>query len=401
MFVPTSSASSATRRRRVLGVLFAALALLLTACADFPDQSAPTDWQPQRSLPPESGPEPQLPGQNSAAPGQQAQPSPPASIPPPQGCEDFDPAVIATCLNEVAAVAALPGSESEPSGFAAERVSGKVLRVRKDADPKQVAKLDVDAAGDGGLTGIALSPTYTEDQIVYAYITTGSDNRVVRFTPGDVPKPVITGIPKGATHNRGALAIDHSGALLVATGDADKPLQAGNPGSMAGKVLRVNGDGSPAPGNPNPGSAVIASGLRSPGGLCNSADGTRSWVTDQGGGEDRLYRLTGGVLGPPAWTWRDSPGVAGCASFSDSVLVAASKEGNIQSLSLNPDGSFSGRPQVTMGGTKGYGRISGVDIIGDAGAMAGTVNRAGGKPVSSDDRVVVIVPQSGAGGGKD
>lgn len=382
--------------------LAAALTLLAAGCADFPDQSAPKDWTAQPSLAPESGPVPLLPDEaNGGTRGAPTAP-PPSSIPPPKGCRDFDPSVIATCLDEVVAVAALPGSESEPAGFAAERRSGKVFRVRKDADPVQVARLSVDTTGDGGLTGLALSPSYDEDQLVYAYITTKTDNRVVRFTVGDSPKPVLTGIPRGAIGNRGALAIDHSGALLVATGDAGRPDAATDAGSLAGKVLRIDTGGKPADGNPNAGSATIASGLHSPGGACNSADGKTTWVTDRAPDADKLYRIgDGGELGTPAWTWSNRIGVAGCAAFSDSVLVAGATAGNVQSLTLNSDGSFSGEPKVTMQGDNGYGRINGVDIIGNVGALIGTVNKAGGQPVSSDDRVVVIVPQGGAGGGKD
>ncbi|MGH3620651.1 MAG: PQQ-dependent sugar dehydrogenase, partial [Sciscionella sp.] len=91
--------------------LAATLTLLVTGCADFPDQSAPKDWTAQPSLTPESGPAPQLPGEaNGSAPGAPTTPPQPSSIPPPKGCRDFDPSVIATCLDEVAAVAALPGS---------------------------------------------------------------------------------------------------------------------------------------------------------------------------------------------------------------------------------------------------------------------------------------------------
>ena len=39
----------------------------------------------------------------------------------------------------------------------------------------------VDTAGDGGLLGLALSPTYAEDGLVYAYLSTATDNRVVRL----------------------------------------------------------------------------------------------------------------------------------------------------------------------------------------------------------------------------
>ncbi|MFC5112312.1 hypothetical protein [Kibdelosporangium philippinense] len=43
--------------------------------------------------------------------------------------------------------------------------------------------IPVDGTTDGGLTWVALSPTYTEDQLIYAYITTPTDNRVVRSSP--------------------------------------------------------------------------------------------------------------------------------------------------------------------------------------------------------------------------
>ena len=98
-----------------------------------------------------------------------------------------------------------------------------------------------------------MSPTYGEDQLVFAYVTTATDNRVLMIAPGDAPRPIVTGIPRGSTNNRGALALDNQGALLVATGNAGDPA-AGNPTSLAGKVLRIDVDGQPAAGNPHPGS---------------------------------------------------------------------------------------------------------------------------------------------------
>ncbi|MGH3628263.1 MAG: PQQ-dependent sugar dehydrogenase, partial [Sciscionella sp.] len=234
------------------------------------------------------------------------------------------------------------------------------------------------------------------------YITTSTDNRVVRFASGEPPTPVLTGIPRGATDNRGVMALDHHGALLVATGDAGNPAAAKDPHSLAGKVLRIDDSGKPAPGDPTPGSAVIASGLMAPGGICSSSDGKQRWVTDRTAEKDVLYRVSKGQpLGTPAWTWQDRPGVAGCAVFPHSVMVATAIAGNVQSLPLNADGTFSGKPQIGLNGKQGYGRLSGLDLASDRYAIAGTVNKDGGKPISSDDRVVVILPQSSAGGGKD
>jgi hypothetical protein len=82
-------------------------------------------------------------------------------------------------------------------------------------------------------------------------------------------------------------------------------------------------------------------------------------------------------------------------------MIATSTAGNVQSLSLNADGSFGGSPQVSLNGATGYGRLGGLDLIGNSAAMAGTVNKDGGAPVSSDDRVVLIFGASGPGGGQD
>jgi hypothetical protein len=307
-------------------------------------------------------------------------------------------------------VAGLPGDGSTPSALAGERKSGRVLLATGGKDATDFAKLDVQAAGDGGLTGLALSPSYVEDQLVFAYITTATDNRVVRFAKGQPPKPVLTGIPKGATGNRGTIAADNRGALLVATGDAGNPGAAADPTSLAGKVLRIDTSGKAAAGNPN-GALAVTAGLHAPGGLCASADGGRVWVTDRLADKDALYRVQAGQpLTTPAWTWPDKPGVAGCADFIDAnglLSIGASLAGNLQNLPVTPEGAVSGKPTVGLDGKSGkppltYGRLAGMSMINPQLAVAGTVNKDGGAPVSSDDRVVLITPAtSGGGNSKD
>jgi glucose/arabinose dehydrogenase len=381
-----------------------ALGLLVAGCASFPDQtgSGTQDWQPRPKLTEEAGPTPNLPGGSASdgggtVPGPNAQPQGPP--PPPRGCTDFDPAVIGTCVSPLYAVAALPGGQS---GLVAERGTGRVLTVRRGVDPKPVATIQVDASAGGGLTGLALSPTYDQDQLVFAYVTTATDNRVVRFAVGDVPKPVLTGIPKGPNDNRGALAVDPNGALLVATGDAGNPAAANDPNSLAGKVLRIDGLGHPAAGNPNPSSPVVVGGLHEPSGMCTAKDGDSSWVTDQTGSADQLYRLTVGApqLGTPAWTWPDKPGVAGCAAFPDEVVVATVHKPGLQLLTLAKTGGFSGKPTDILADGYNYGLVGGVDAIGSSSMLIGTVNKDGGKPVSSDDRAVII-PKPNGGAPKD
>jgi glucose/arabinose dehydrogenase len=374
--------------------------LVTGGCATVAEQ--PENWRPQEQIQPQAAPEPQGPGgANGGGGGGAGRPPQPSEIPPPDGCTDFHPAVIATCLNQLTAVAALPGDGRDPTALVGERTTGRILRVKKELKPKVVAVIPVDAATDGGLTGLALSPTYAEDQLIFAYITTPTDNRLVRIAPGDTPKPVLTGIPRGATGNRGALAVDHRGALLLATGDAGNPALVKDPKSLAGKVLRLDANGKPAPDNPNPNSAVVADGLRSPGGVCASLDGARMWVTDRGTDRDLLYNLElGKPLGAPAWSWPNRPGIAGCAATPDAVWVATSTAGNLQNLPLADDGSFSGKPVVTMEREEGFGLLGGMDLVNEQVAIGGTVNKGfGGTPVSSDDRAVTIVVTDSQGGG--
>ncbi len=383
-----------------------ALGLLAASCTSFPEQPAPSGWSPAQQLTPQAGPVPELPGELPKGPGQGQQPGQqPTPVPPPEGCKDFNPNVIGTCLNPVSGVALTDVNQTTGAvtALATERATGRLLRLTKDVDPVEVAKFEVDASGDGGLSGLTLSPTYTEDQLVYVYVTTATDNRVMRIAPGDVPKPVLTGIPKGPTGNRGALSYDRTGALLVATGDAGNPAAAADPNSLAGKVLRIDGTGQPARGNPTAGSRVLASGLKSPGGLCVSGDGTKTWVTDAGASADLLYRVEAGKpLGDPAWSWSDRPGIGGCASFSTMVSLATANVPGMVSLPMNPDGSFTGKPQVTLNGADGFGRLGPVQALDDTTALVGTVNKnAGGTPVSSDDRVVIVVRQQEPGGGRD
>jgi glucose/arabinose dehydrogenase len=393
--------------------LLACGGLLLSGCAKFDDSAAGQTFSPAPVPTPESPPEVQGPGSDSGGDGSgrgAGQGSDRTPTPPPQGCKDFNKAVIATCLDTVAAVAGLPGDGSVPSALAGERKSGRVMLATAGKDATEFATLEVQAAGDGGLTGLAVSPSYVEDQLVFAYITTATDNRVVRFVQGQAPKPVVTGIPKGATGNHGALGTDGKGALLVATGDAGDPAAAADPKSLAGKVLRIDTSGKAAAGNPN-GSLVFASGLHAPGGLCASADGGRLWVTDRLADKDALYRVQPGqTLTAPAWTWPDKPGVAGCADFVDTsrwLSIGTSIAGNLQNLPVGPDGAVTGKPQVSLDGKTGqppetFGRLAGMSMINPQLAVAGTVNKDGGTPLSSDDRVVLISPQLGKGGnGKD
>ncbi len=361
-------------RHVMVGVLFGALAL--GGCARF-DDSASSPFTP----------EPTLHGANidpkkpDRAPTSTTRPSGP--------CMDPDPAVVATCLDTTGGLISLGGT-----ALVAERRTGRILQVAPQQPPVEIARVDVDPAGDGGLSDIALSPTYGEDGLIYAYITTGSDNRVVRLAPGGPPKPILTGIPKGATGNRGALDWRDPDQLLVLTGDTGNPGAAADRGSLAGKLLRLN---SPAPGNATP--EIAATGIGSAGDICLGGD--QVWITDRAPGVDRLQRLGPDGQVATAWTWPDRPGVAGCAVTADGVAVALTEAKAIAMATADPT-THAVTAEPTLVAQNKYGRLLGAAPGGDGSIWVGTVNKSeGGQPGPFDDRVVRIPPPSAGGGGPD
>ncbi|MDL5155873.1 PQQ-dependent sugar dehydrogenase [Actinomycetospora termitidis] len=380
---------------RAIGLAVVLLALV-AGCARFPDASD-EPWRDKPDIGAERAPQPQSPPPSEP----QAPSAPPGGAPAPTGaCVDPDPQVVATCLAPVSAVVTLPGGQA---ALVAERTTGRILRVAPQTAPEVVTTVPVDAAGDGGLTGLVLSPSYAEDQLLYVYATTSSGNAVLRIAPGDVPKPVLSGIPRGSSNNRGALGVEPTGTLLVATGDAGT---APGPTSLAGKLLRIDPFGRPAPGNPDPASPIVGSGLHSPGDACADPSSNATWVTDRTGPRDVLLNVPPGApagtaaAAAPAWTWPDRPGVSGCAAGGGTLLVGLADAKGLFVLKPTAEGRFVGPPETVLQNT--YGRISGADLASDGFVWFGTVNKdPGGAPGATDDRVVRIRPPSGGGSGPD
>lgn len=71
-----------------------------------------------------------------------------------------------------------------PNGDAlvGERVTGRIYRVRKGGGKRLVGRIPVEGTGEGGLLGLAVHPKFAQGRNwVYAYVTTATDNRIVRM----------------------------------------------------------------------------------------------------------------------------------------------------------------------------------------------------------------------------
>ncbi|MBP9837928.1 MAG: PQQ-dependent sugar dehydrogenase [Proteobacteria bacterium] len=150
-----------------------------------------------------------------------------------------------------------------------------------------ISKLETSEIGAEGLLGIILDPDYTNNKYLYVYqaIDNPLRNRVVRIKnkfPGTSEKTVILdSIPAGG-HNGGKFLFGNDGKLYVTTGDTGNPSLAQDLNSLAGKILRINSDGSIPSDNPIADSPVYALGIRNAFGITKYPDSGEIFISENG-----------------------------------------------------------------------------------------------------------------------
>jgi glucose/arabinose dehydrogenase len=339
----------------------------------------------------------------SPEPPQQSESAPEISRDP----ADLRPEVsrtVATGLQAPWGLAFLPDGDA----LVSERDTRRILEVTRDGDVRQVGVVESAAPqGEAGLLGLAVSPAFNEDRLVYAYVSTAEDNRVVRMEYDGrrlgAPQPVLTGIPNGFIHDGGRLLFDEEGMLLVSTGEIGEPDLAQDRESLGGKILRITPDGDPAPGNPVGGSPVWTMGHRNVQGLAID-DTDRLWATEfgaqtwdelnlieksrnygwplvEGRGEQDEYRN-------PFVQWSTAEASPSGLAFLDGSLWAGALQGErLWQIPVTDDGV--GDPRGWFVGE--YGRIRTVVASPEGTLWITTSNRDGrGEPTAEDDRILEL-----------
>ena len=321
-------------------------------------------------------------------PGPTSTPPPPPPLPPkpfPKACPA--PGVMQGCLESTSGLIMCPDGKT---ALVAERTTGAVKDVSVSAEPKVRTVIGVDGSGDGGLMDIVMSPTYSQDRLMYAYISTPTDNRVIRIADGDAPKDILTGIPKGAVGNTGSLLFTSPTTLVVQTGDAGNPGLAADPKSLAGKVIRIE---QPTTVGQVPPTTAL-SGMGAGGDMCVDPADKALYITDRTPAGDRLQRLGPDGKATTVWTWPDRPGVAGCAALEGTILVNLVNTKQTVAVRLaQATGAVTGDPEVVR--QDKHGHAWALAVSPDGNIWGATVNRTAGDAEKLDDVVFPLFPQGG------
>jgi glucose/arabinose dehydrogenase len=415
--------SSRSLTRLVLGIALVGTlgALVALACRPGDGSAGPTAVPPAANAPVRAESQPARGAAEPGAPPERPAPAAPAS-----------PSGQSVIVETLAAGLAVPWALAwAPDGrlFLTER--GGQIRVLEhgtlQAEP--VATLPASrGTSEGGLMGLALAPDFAASGALYVYYTYdapggGVRNRVSRLrVEGGTAQDeaiVLDNIPGGGVHDGGVIAFGADGKLYVGTGDAARRDLAQDRASPAGKVLRLNADGTAPADNPIPGSSVYSLGHRNVQGLAwhprtgqlyaaeHGPTGENGWcchdeVNRIVPGANYGWPLVAGAAGDPRFvdpvvesgtgTW--PPGglaFAAASPWAGDLFLATLRGGQLWRFVLTPDGEgVADRAQLIAGE---YGRLRALARGPDGALYVATSNRDGrGRPEPGDDRLLRLTP---------
>lgn len=313
--------------------------------------------------------------------------------------------VVAKNISTPWAIAQLPDGDI----LVTER-SGQLQRIGENG---QTFTVDgVRETSEGGLLGLALDPNFADNKRLYMYSTTEQDgrltNRIERYVLDEDRlrdrTVIVSDIPASSNHDGGALAFGPDGKLYATTGDANLQQQAQDTSALAGKILRMNDDGSAPADNPF-GNLVWSYGHRNSQGITWDGKG-RMWSTEHGpsgadtgrdelnlivkGGNYGWPQVTGdetrdGMIVPVAQSGDSDTWAPGGIAYLDGMLYFTGLRGqSLYAAKINDDNTV----QLARHLTSEYGRLRAVMAFSND-LYISTSNRDGrGSPKTDDDKIL-------------
>ena len=309
--------------------------------------------------------------------------------------------------------------------FVTER-PGRVRILNFDSRTSELALTldDTFGQGEAGALGLALDPDFGVSRLVYLYYTAraggGAVNRLVRYREagGRLGERVVLldDVPASTIHDGGRIRFGPDGLLYVSTGDAATQSLSQSLGSLAGKILRLNRDGTSPRDNPF-GSPVYTYGHRNPQGFDWHPATGQLWASEHGStGNDEINTLRPGanygwpiIQGAATMPGMEAPlaffnpAVAPSGAsfyrgravpqFENNLFVATLRGTHLLRLQLDGAGARIVAQERLL--EERYGRIRDVVLGPDGLLYLCTNNRDGrGNPEPADDRILRLVPAS-------
>ncbi|HEU4946678.1 MAG TPA: PQQ-dependent sugar dehydrogenase [Kribbella sp.] len=373
-----------------------AMTMAATACSDGAGDAAPSvSTSTTSAAPPPTSP-------SSTAPRSTATSAPtgPVSL--------SVTGTIATGIEVPWGLAFLP----DRSALVSERDSGRIKRIVGNRVTEVGTVPDVDPSSEGGLLGLAVDPQFSTRPYLYAYYSTGSDNRIARLTWRnnriEDPQVILDGIPMAAVHNGGRLRFGPDGFLYVGTGDGRDGPNSQDNRSLGGKILRITTDGKPAPGNPDPGSPIFSKGHRNVQGL--AFQGNQLYASEFGQDTwDELNAITAGAnygwpaaegvshldgMVDPIAQWRTDDASPSGITYSQGHIFMAGLRGERLWAIPVANGRRTGEPVAFF--TNQFGRLRTVEAAPDGSLWLTTSNTDGrARPREGDDRILRVTISRG------
>lgn len=283
---------------------------------------------------------------------------------------------------------------------------------------------DVYVAGEAGLLGLALDPEFAQNHFVYIYYTASipgnAVNRIVRYREVNAQLGervmLLDNIPAGDIHDGGRLRFGPDGVLYASAGDASDANLAQDVASLAGKILRLNRDGT-VPADNRFSSPVFTYGHRNPQGFDWHPTTGDMWAVEHGQtGNDEVNAISAGAnygwpriegagmmpgMETPATFYSPAIAPSGASfyrgqripQFANNLFVATLRGTHLLRLVVDTAGRRVTAQERLFEGT--YGRLRDVIYGPDGNLYFSTNNRDGrGSAAADDDRVLRIVPVS-------
>jgi glucose/arabinose dehydrogenase len=195
-------------------------------------------------------------------------------------------------------------------------------------------------SGQRGLLGLAFDPGYATNGFFYVYYTVPTapvHNRVSRFTADPAHPDValadsehvvleLDNLSSDTLYNGGAIHFGLDGKLYVGVGENDIPANSQNLGSLLGKVLRINADGSAPPDNPFVGQSgarpeVWAYGFRNPFTFAVQPGTGRIYVNDVGSTGDARREEVNNLVKGGNYGWPTYEGYTNVPGYQSPVFA--------------------------------------------------------------------------------